>query len=148
MISLQELLQFPAQLRRARHHRASSQKALALELGLDQAFFCGVEKGRRPPFNDHLIARLSEALSLSDQTAHLLAWSAKHDRFVRCAWDATKSQEDVVLVSQLLCTSSQLNSAQRQGLRQYLESVRISAGQLESLTSDLATSSGPKGGQR
>ena len=113
MRKMQDLLQFPVQLRQARQRRASSQKALALTLGLDQAFFCGVEKGRRPPFSDRLIEKVSEALALSDRASERLAWSARHDRFVRCLWHATSSSEDLVLVSQLLCTSSQLNPVEQ-----------------------------------
>lgn len=130
---MQELLLFPQQLQRLRIERASSQKAFAIEVGLDQAFFCGVEKGRRPPFSAEQIHRLAQFLTLPRDEVDALSWAATHDTCIRFVWRATGSGEQTLLVSRLLCTARSLTSVQRQGLAAYLESVGSSANQLVTL---------------
>lgn len=134
-MGLQQVLQFPAALQGLRCQRARSQKALALNMGIDQAHLCGVEKGRRPPFSDDVIARLAPFLDLSAAHVDGLLWSAKHDRCVRFVWDTTGSIEEARLVSQVLSAARQLNAGQRSGLSAYLDSVQASARQMASLSS-------------
>lgn len=58
---------FGNSLRRLRKQKGKSQKFLALEAGLDQSYLAGVERGRRPPPKDHVLARLATALRATPQ---------------------------------------------------------------------------------
>lgn len=53
-------------IRALRGRRAMSQKALALEAGVDQSVLAAIEHGRRPPPRDDVLQRLIAALSLSE----------------------------------------------------------------------------------
>lgn len=134
MAQVHQLLLFPGRLQEARERCATSQKAVAMELGIDQAFLCGVEKGRRPPFSDRIIERLKISLQLKENDSQALVWAAKHDRCIRSVWLVTESEEDTRLVSQLLSTSQMLDRAQRNGLLAYLESLQRSASCLSMLS--------------
>jgi transcriptional regulator with XRE-family HTH domain len=132
-MDLQLLLRFPAALRRVRAQRGMAQKVVALTLGLDQAQYCGVEKGRRPPFNDEAILRLSNVLGLNGPDLDELKWAARHDRCLRIICDAAIPLEDADIVSSALSASRQLDTPQRSGLRNYLSSLEVSAGQIRAL---------------
>lgn len=134
MEQVNQLLLFPGRLLKARERCSTSQKAVALTVGIDQAFFCGVEKGRRPPFTDRVLGQLSSLLQLNQGDAEALAWAAKHDRCIRSVWQLTESEEETRLVSQLLTTAHWLDGAQRAGLLAYLESLQESATRLSRLT--------------
>lgn len=73
MEQVNQLLLFPGRLLKARERCSTSQKAVALTVGIDQAFFCGVEKGRRPPFTDRVLGQLSSLLQLNQGDAEALA---------------------------------------------------------------------------
>ena len=131
-----QLLLFPSRLLQARERCSTSQKVVALTAGIDQAFFCGVEKGRRPPFTDRVLGKLSALLQLNQGDAEALAWAAKHDRCIRSVWQLTESEEETRLVSQLLTTARWLDGAQRAGLLAYLGSLQESATLLSRLVEE------------
>jgi hypothetical protein len=136
MGQVNQLLLFPGRLLQARERCSTSQKAVALSVGMDQAFFCGVEKGRRPPFTDRVLGQLAALLKLNPGDAEALAWAAKHDRCIRSVWQLTESEEETRLVSQLLSTAHWLDGAQRTGLLAYLESLQESATRLAKLSKE------------
>lgn len=129
----QKLLKFPAALHLARTRRGLAQKAVALTVGVDQAQYCGVEKGRRPPFGEDTIIRLGAALQLDDVDVEELRWAARHDRCLRVIDDAAVPWEDAHVVSSALSASRQLDPQQRSGLCTYLSSLEVSAAQMRAL---------------
>lgn len=55
-----------AVIRVLRGRREMSQKALALEAGIDQSVLAAIEHGRRPPPKDEVLRRIVTALGLSE----------------------------------------------------------------------------------
>lgn len=132
-MQFQKLLKFPALLRSARTQSGVAQKVVALGMGIDQAHYCGVEKGRRPPFGDSVIDRLGAALQIGCAEVEELRWAARHDRYLRLIYDAAESWDDAWLVSSVLSASRQLDTPQRSGLCDYLNAIEASAGQVRAL---------------
>lgn len=67
--SLQTTAEMPtlgAVIRMLRGRRGMSQKALALEAGIDQSVLAAIEHGRRPPPKDEVLRRIVTALGLSE----------------------------------------------------------------------------------
>jgi transcriptional regulator with XRE-family HTH domain len=140
------VLKFPMLLRRIRAQHGFAQKAVALTLGIDQAQFCAIEKGRRPPFGDIALNQVSEAMKLSEQELKELQWAAKHDRLIRLTFDAALPMEDSCLVSSLLSASRLLDTTQRHGLRDYLGALEAGAVRLKALEPSVMLSHLVKGG--
>lgn len=144
-MQFQQLLKFPAALQRARIQQGMAQKSVALTIGVDQAHYCGVEKGRRPPFGEEAIVRLAATLKLGRRELNELKWAARHDRCIRVIHDASVPYEDVHVVSSALSVSRQLDTPQRSGLCSYLETLEISAGQMRALELHGSTASAEEG---
>lgn len=128
-----ELLRFPALMQRARARSGLAQKAVALILDMDQAQVCGVEKGRRQPFDDAMIRRLSQILGLEKSALDDLLWAARHDRSVRSLSEAAHPIEHIRLVSDLLAAARHLGEPERSGLSEYLRGLEVSASQIQAL---------------
>lgn len=133
-MQVQNFLKFPTALQRVRARCGLAQKVTALTLGIDQAQFCGVEKGRRPPFDDEAITRLAKALRLGDVETDDLKWAARHDRCLRAMREAVATWDEARLVSSVLSASRLLDTPQRSGLYDYLSSLEVSAEQVRTLT--------------
>lgn len=133
-MQVQNLLKFPSVLLRVRAQIGIAQKAASLALGLNQAHFCGVEKGRRPPLDDEKIGRLRSEFHISEEALDDLKWAARHDRYLRALYEATATGEEARLMSSVLSASRLLDTSQREGLCDYLSSLQISAEQMRGLS--------------
>ena len=70
-------------IRVLRGRREMSQKALALEAGIDQSVLAAIEHGRRPPPKDEVLRRLVTALGLCEAEVNELERGRLASRLVK-----------------------------------------------------------------
>lgn len=125
---------FPATLRSMRMSRRKLQKSFAIELGIDAAVLCGVEKGTRGPLDDTLLGKASAALELNEQEDQRLRWSAHHDRLTIHLESRGASMEEIRLISSVLTAWHHMEATQRTGWLTNLHQVAESAVLLKAIT--------------
>lgn len=79
----QHLFRLPKAILGARRKKALSQKALALEAGIDDPRLSALEHGRSVGPGGELVERLADALSMSEIQKRELRQAAAHDRVMR-----------------------------------------------------------------
>ena len=107
--------QFPQVLRAVRTRRGLLQKVVALELGIDAAVLCAIEKGARGPLGDDRLELLVERLSLAEGEAFALRWAARHDRVIGQLEAGGASSQETLLVSKALTAWNHMEGRQREG---------------------------------
>lgn len=136
---MSSLLQFPKVFRQMRMRRGLMQKVVALELGLDAAVLCGIEKGTRVPLDEASMARAACLLQMSPDELAELTWAAHHDRLIAHISSKGASTEEVLLISENLCAWHHLKTDQREGWLSTVKRMRESAHAVAALSS-------PRGG--
>ena len=84
-------------IRALRGRRAMSQKALALESGIDQSVLAAIEHGRRPPPKDDVLRRLITALSLTDVELQELECGRLASRLVKALEGQSAATQAVIV---------------------------------------------------
>jgi hypothetical protein len=132
VIKIQNLL-FPSLFRKVRSSRGLLQKTVAIDLGLDPAVLCCVEKGTRAPFDSATLNRATAIYKFSDAESDLLAWAAHHDRLVGSLHQRGASNVEVEFFSNGLRALRHLQPEQVQGLLANLKEIDKSASLVASL---------------
>jgi transcriptional regulator with XRE-family HTH domain len=132
-------LQFPRAFRDIRMRRGLMQKSVALELRVDPAVLCSIEKGTRAPLDEQTLSEAARLFSLSDTELSELCWAARHDRLVSGLSQRGATTHEMALISAALFASHHLRADDLEGLITSVKRVGESARMISSLTS-------PKGG--
>ncbi len=132
---MSSLLQFPKTFRRMRMRQGLMQKVVALELGLDAAVLCGIEKGTRGPLDEAELAKVAELFQLAGDELTELVWAAHHDRLITPLKSRGASEEEVMLISENLCAWHHLKKDQRAGWLSTVKRMRESARAVAALSS-------------
>lgn len=135
--AMTSLLQFPKAFRQMRMRRGLMQKVVALELGLDAAVLCGIEKGTRIPLDETLLARAANLFQLSADEFADMTWAAHHDRLITGLTSKGASDEEILLISESLCAWHHLKSDQREGWLSTVKRLRESARAVATLSSPI-----------
>ena len=76
-------LHFPSAFRDIRMRRGLLQKAVAVELRVDPAVLCSIEKGTRAPLDDQTLSEAARLFNLSetelDELIDFLKWTSEVD---------------------------------------------------------------------
>lgn len=132
-------LHFPSAFRDIRMRRGLLQKAVAVELRVDPAVLCSIEKGTRAPLDDQTLSEAARLFNLSEAELNELCWAARHDRLVSALCHKGATAGELALVSAALFASHHLRTDDLPGLINSVQRVGESARMISSLTS-------PKGG--
>lgn len=132
-------LHFPRAFREIRTRRGLLQKSVALELHVDPAVLCCIEKGTRAPLDDQALIEAARLFGLSEVELAELSWAARHDRFVSALCHRGATTPEVALISAALFASHHLRKDDLEGLINSVRRVGESAKVISSLTS-------PRGG--
>ncbi len=132
-------LHFPSAFRDIRMRRGLLQKAVAVELRVDPAVLCSIEKGTRAPLDDQTLSEAARLFNLSEAELTELCWAARHDRLVSALCQKGATAGELALVSAALFASHHLRTDDLPGLINSVQRVGESARVISSLTS-------PKGG--
>ncbi|MDE2402683.1 MAG: helix-turn-helix transcriptional regulator [Burkholderiales bacterium] len=128
-------LHFPNAFRAIRTRLGLLQKTVALELRVDPAVLCSIEKGARAPLDDTVLAEAARLFRLTNVELAELCWAARHDRMVSTLSNRGATDEEVELISAALFASHHLRSEQLDGLIYSMRRVGESAQLVSSLTS-------------
>lgn len=133
---MSSLLQFPKTFRRMRMRQGLMQKVVALELGLDAAVLCGIEKGTRGPLDEAGLAKVADLFQLRGNEIAELAWAARHDRAIaRLTSRGEFSEEEALLISENLRAWHYLKKDQRENWLSTVKRISESAGAIAALSS-------------
>ncbi len=127
-------LLFPPVLKQVRSSRGLMQKSVAIDLGLDAAVLCGIEKGTRGPLDDRMLQKACELFKLTNDEIDQLQWAAHHDRIIGILDHRGASKSEVALLSASLHAWHHLGPEQRNGLVASLRQISQSARLVSSLT--------------
>jgi len=105
----------PSLIRAAREASGTSQRDLAVNLGVDQTQLSAWETGRRGVQDRGTLKRIADALKLSTAGLEELEWARNHDRVISTV-HRVEMPEAVRLVSLALQASYVLNQEEAQGL--------------------------------
>lgn len=135
--TMSQSLHFPRSFRRIRTARGLLQKTVALQLEVDPAALCAVEKGTRGPFDQKLMAKAAQLLRLTDKEHAELSWAAHHDRLIGLLRNRGASDTEIALISASLHALHHLQPSQHSGLLASVKRVGESAELISKLASTL-----------
>jgi transcriptional regulator with XRE-family HTH domain len=132
-MEVQNFAVLPPLLRGARLAAKLSQKAVAVQLEIDQSHWCGIEKGRRPLPREGALQRFAVLVRATASAAEEMHWAATHDRIVAQALKEKMPEPAVALLSKCLRAARVLSTTELQGLLATVDSAIASKQELQHL---------------
>lgn len=132
-MQVQNLFQVPGLLRQLREQSGLSQKALALQIGIDPSLLCALEKGRRHIHGRAQMEAIGKTLLLEPSHSQAMTAAWAHDRVFIDAQRAGYPLPALRLVSAGLIASMCLSNEELGGLAQNIHSAVCSKRELAKL---------------
>lgn len=129
----QKILHTPRLIRAARVRSGLSQKAMAMNAGLDQSLLCAIEKGRRRVHDRGQLIAIGQAAGLSLCEVQELLWALDHDRVIYEMRMAGMNEAVQSMVSAVLQAARLLQPDELAGLESTVARIVRSKRELTSL---------------
>ena len=125
---------FPEELKKIRQISGLSQKAIALEAGINQSKLCALERGRKPTPGDGLILRIAEAMKCDANSRQELLHAAMHDRIVALVLKEPEALPALSAISACLLGTSALTTEEFAGLAEDIATTCLAKKRVLNLT--------------
>lgn len=129
--------QFPNALRAKRIAACFSQLELAARIGVDPAYLCALEKGRRVGPDESLVKKISEALHLSKTESDALLSQARNDLLIKQASKLLPRMIGLYAVEAVLAAFDELEDDEMAGLLAHIKLMTNSKRALKQLASPM-----------
>lgn len=121
---------FPEKLKKIRQTSGLSQKAIALEAGINQSKLCALERGRKPTPGEGLILRIAEAMKCDANSRQELLHAAMHDRIIAQVLKEHEALPALNAMSACLLGAAALSEEEFAGIAEditmtYLAKIRV-----------------------
>lgn len=126
---------FPEALRARRMSVSMSQQELAARIGVDPAYLCALEKGRRVGPDEYLVKKISAALSLTREDEDALRYHARNDLLIKLASKLLPRAIGLYALEAVLTAFDELEDEEMAGLLAHIRSLTSSKRALKQLVS-------------